>query len=242
MTKETKLYKMSDLVRLSGVSKQTIHFYIREGLLLPPIRTSKNMAYYDESTVEDIRFIKELQEKRYLPLAVIKKILEAKREGHDLLEEDHLILFDHLFNQTQVDGPNQQFDKSSFLAETGLSDRDLNQLIDMGLFSPSFEENGFQFNRFDLMVARALKELISMGMKLQDLEIYSIFLQCARKEAELVHDRIIHQDKEEQHPPIKEIYSRLEKIKSLLTAKAYREYFITHDHAEKVKKGAYGND
>ena len=32
MTQEAKVCKMSDLVRLSGVSKQTIHFYLREGL------------------------------------------------------------------------------------------------------------------------------------------------------------------------------------------------------------------
>jgi len=237
MTQEAKLYKMSDLVRLSGVSKQTIHFYLREGLLLPPIRTSKNMAYYDESTVDDIRFIKELQEKRYLPLAVIKEVLKAKREGHDLREEDHLILFDHLFGQVQGDGADQQFDKVSFLAETGLTDGDLSQLIDMGIISPSPERGDCPFDRFDLAVARALRGLMAMGMKLQDLKLYSGFLQCARMEAGLVHDRIIHRDNEEQHPPLKEIYSRLEKVKSLLTVKAYREYFIIHDHEEQAKKG-----
>lgn len=237
MTQETKLCKMSDLVRLSGLSKQTIHFYLREGLLLPPIRTSKNMAYYDESTVDDIRFIKELQEKRYLPLAVIKEVLKAKREGHDLREEDHLILFDHLFGQVQGDGAAQQFDEVSFLAETGLNERDLSQLIDMGIISPSPEGGDCTFDRFDLAVVRAFEGLMAMGMRLQDLTLYGGFLQCARTEAELVHDRIIHRDNEEQHPPLKEIYFRLEKVKSLLTAKAYREYFIVHDHAEQAKKG-----
>lgn len=242
MTQEAKLCKMSDLVRLSGVSKQTIHFYLREGLLLPPIRTSKNMAYYDESTVDDIRFIKELQEKRYLPLAVIKEVLKAKREGLDLREEDHLMLFDRLFSQVQGDGADQQFDEVSFLAETGLTDRDLSQLIAMGIISPSPEGGDCRFDRFDLAVARALRGLMAMGMRLQDLKIYSGFLQCARTEARLVHDRIIHRDYGEQHPPLKEIYSGLEKVKGLLTSKAYREYFIIHDHAEQAKKGEGRND
>ena len=186
MTQEAKVCKMSDLVRLSGVSKQTIHFYLREGLLLPPIRTSKNMAYYDESTVDDIRFIKEMQEKRYLPLAVIKEILRAKREGQDLGEEDHLILFDHLFSQVLDNGADQQFDKASFLAQTGLTERDLNQLIRMGIISPSLEGGLCPFDGFDLAVAEALEGLMAIGMKLQDLKLYSRFLQCARMEAELV--------------------------------------------------------
>lgn len=237
MTQEAKLFKMSDLVSLSGVSKQTIHFYLREGLLLPPIRTSKNMAYYDESTVDDIRFIKELQEKNYLPLAVIKEVLKAKREGQDLGEEDHLMLFDHLFTQARESEPDQQFDEATFLVRTGLTNRDLSQLIDFGFISPFSEGEGSPFNGFDLAVAGALKELMAMGMRAQDLEIYSSFLQCARTEAELVHDRIIHRDTEEQHPPLKEIQNELEKVKNLLTAKAYREFFVNRDHHDENEEG-----
>ncbi|NLV21215.1 MAG: MerR family transcriptional regulator [Syntrophomonadaceae bacterium] len=237
MTQEAKVCKMSDLVRLTGVSKQTIHYYLREGLLLPPVRTSKNMAYYDESTVDDIRFIKELQEKRYLPLAVVKKVLKAKREGQDLGEEDHLILFDHLFSQVRDNGADQQFDKASFLARTGLTERDLNQLINMGIISPSPEGGDCPFDGFDLAVAGALKKLMAMGMKLQDLKLYGRFLQCARTEAELVHDRIIHRDTEEQHPPLKEIQIELEKVKNLLTVKAYREFFVSRGHYDETEEG-----
>lgn len=232
MKQVSNVYKMSDLVRLSGVSKQTIHFYLREGLLLPPIRTSKNMAYYDESTVNDIHFIKELQEKRYLPLGVIKEVLKAKREGHDLMEEDHLILFDHLFGQVRNNGAGQQFDEVSFLAETGLTEQELSQLIHMGMVSPSPETENRLFDEFDLAVAEALKKLMAMGMRLQDLKLYSNFLKFTRMEAGLVHDRIIHLDTGEQHRPLREIYSGLDRVKSLLTAKAYREYFINHSHAD----------
>lgn len=237
MVQKVKECKMSDLVRLSGVSKQTIHFYLREGLLPPPVRSSKNMAYYDESTVNDIRFIKELQEKQYLPLAVIKEVLKAKREGQGASKEEHLILFDHLFGQVQDGEADQQFDEASFLAATGLNKRDLSRLIRMGLFSPSSVGEDYPFDGFDLAVARALKELMALGMKLQDLKVYGRFLQCARTEAELVHDRIIHRDTEEQHQSLQEIQSGLEKVKSLLTAKAYREFFKIHSHDGETEKG-----
>ena len=237
MTQETKLCKMSDLVRLSGLSKQTIHFYLREGLLLPPIRTSKNMAYYDESTVDDIRFIKELQESRYLPLAVIKEILTAKREGQDLGEEDHLLMFNQLFLQARNGGSDEHFDEDSFLAKTGLTKKEVNQLGLIGMISQPTETGNRLFDGFDLAIARALKRLITMGIALEDLTLYGDFLRLTRLEAELVHDRIFHQYAEEKHQPLKEIQMGLEKVKSLLTAKAYREFFINHRHHDETEKG-----
>lgn len=237
MIQKITSYKMKDLVNLSGVSKQTIHFYLREGLLLPPVHTSKNMSYYDESTIDDIRFIKELQGKRYLPLIRIKEILEAKRDGNNLIEEDHLALHEHLFNQASEGIASRQFDKISFLAETGLTEHELNQLIHMRIISPSLVIGDLQFNEFDIAITEALKGLMAMGIRMQDIKLYDNFLQFTRLEVELVHDRIIHQDYEEKHRPFRDIYSKLERVKSLLTAKSYREYFINHSHEKKAMQG-----
>ena len=242
MKQEDNVYKMSDLVRLSGVSKQTIHFYLREGLLLPPERTSKNMAYYNESTADDIRFIKELQEKRYLPLNIIKEILKAKREGYDLAEEDHLILYDQMFNLGQTDLASQQFDKISFLKRSGLTEQELSQLSTMGIVSASAEGGDGSFDGHDLAVVEALKGLMVMGMSLEDLRLYDSFLKFAYLEIEMVHDRVIQRNSEEKHYPIRRIYSELERVKNLLTSKAYREFFINHRHEESIKKGDMNND
>lgn len=75
-----------------------------------------------------------------------------------------------------------------------------------------------------------------MGLRLQDLSLYGSFLQFARTEVGLVHDRIIHLDAEEQHQPLKVIYSGLEKVRNILIAKAYREYLMHHTHAEHTEK------
>jgi len=66
---------MQDLERATGVGRETIRFYIREGLLPEPDRPSRNVAWYDESFVERIALIKELQQKRFLPLQIIKSIV-----------------------------------------------------------------------------------------------------------------------------------------------------------------------
>jgi DNA-binding transcriptional MerR regulator len=69
------LLKMSELAEASGVSAGTIKHYLREGLLPEPVRTSRNMAYYPPEFVERVRLIKQLQEQRFMPLKVIKRML-----------------------------------------------------------------------------------------------------------------------------------------------------------------------
>src|SRR3984893_15289652 len=70
------LLKMSELAEQSGVSAGTIKHYLREGLLPEPVRTSRNMAYYPPEFVERIRLIKRLQEDRFMPLRLIKGVID----------------------------------------------------------------------------------------------------------------------------------------------------------------------
>ncbi len=81
---ERDLVKVSVLAEMSGVPPATIKHYVREGLLPEPVRTSRNMAYYSPSLVGRIKQIKELQRTRFLPLKVIKQVLdESKLEPPD---------------------------------------------------------------------------------------------------------------------------------------------------------------
>src|SRR4029077_10479136 len=85
--------KMRDLERATGVGRETIRFYIREGLLPEPERAGRNVAWYDGSFVDRIALIKELQRKRYLPLNAIKALVEgesppSRAEGAALLASD----------------------------------------------------------------------------------------------------------------------------------------------------------
>ncbi|HEY2631559.1 MAG TPA: MerR family transcriptional regulator [Solirubrobacteraceae bacterium] len=90
------LLKMSELADRSGVSAPTIRHYIREGLLgggEEIMRTSRNMAYYPPELVDRIQLIKRLQEERFMPLRVIKEVLEDNPERvNALLEIEDSIL------------------------------------------------------------------------------------------------------------------------------------------------------
>src|SRR6266540_7503646 len=79
-TQNEEMLRMGELARASGVSAATIKHYLREGLLPDPVKTSRNMAYYPAEFVERIKMIKQLQEERYMPLRVIKDLLEEDPE------------------------------------------------------------------------------------------------------------------------------------------------------------------
>ena len=80
---EKQVMRISELARLSGTPRTTIHFYLRKGLLHPPIRTGRTMAYYDETHLERLRLIKQLKMNLRLPTAFIKRHLEnMKKPGH----------------------------------------------------------------------------------------------------------------------------------------------------------------
>jgi AcrR family transcriptional regulator/predicted DNA-binding transcriptional regulator AlpA len=72
------LLKVSQVSRATGVSTSAINYYVRIGLLPPPLKTHKNMAYYDPSYIQMINYIKRLQFQKHLPLERIKEIMAKK--------------------------------------------------------------------------------------------------------------------------------------------------------------------
>jgi DNA-binding transcriptional MerR regulator len=78
-------YRMRDLVRLTGVSAATIHFYQQQGLLPGSQKTAGNQAAYPESTVRRLLWIRAMQNELRLSLRGIGSILE--RWGELPIEE-----------------------------------------------------------------------------------------------------------------------------------------------------------
>jgi DNA-binding transcriptional MerR regulator len=66
---------MKDLVAHTGLSRDTIHYYLGQGLLPPPVAKSRNMAWYGPEHLDRLAAIKRLQEQRFLPLKAIRAIL-----------------------------------------------------------------------------------------------------------------------------------------------------------------------
>ncbi len=124
--------KMKDLERATGVGRETIRFYIHAGLLPEPHRLGRNVAWYDASFVERVRLIKELQQKRFLPLRVIRTIIEgdstlAPAEVQTLLDLDR-----HLFRAAGIDLHRTPVKLAEVARRTGVSAAAIRQLARLG--------------------------------------------------------------------------------------------------------------
>ena len=71
--------RMKDLCDATGLGRQAIHFYIREGLLSEGKKTGRNMAYYTEAHIERLRLIRRLQDEQFLgSLVAVRRVATAR--------------------------------------------------------------------------------------------------------------------------------------------------------------------
>ena len=69
--------KMNQLIKLSGVPKATILYYIKEGLLPQPEKPKPNLHLYSQDCVEILSFIKYLQKNFDCSILEIKEIITS---------------------------------------------------------------------------------------------------------------------------------------------------------------------
>ncbi|MHB8067809.1 MAG: MerR family transcriptional regulator [Desulfobaccales bacterium] len=156
--------KMQELVRATGVAKSTILHYLNEGLLPAPVKTSRNMAYYSPDCVERITFIKVLQGKYRLSLAMIKKFLEEGLSGPEL--EPILELRSFIFGEPQA---RELLDREAFCRATGLTVPELEEWQGAGLLLPLEPD---RFDAEDLAVGRILKGCRELGINPEEVSYY----------------------------------------------------------------------
>lgn len=87
--KKKHLLRIGELAQLTKVSTRTIRFYVEEGLLPEPVKTNRNMAYYDPECIPKIKSIKKAQTERFMPLVVIGQLLENSGQDFSVLEKGH---------------------------------------------------------------------------------------------------------------------------------------------------------
>ena len=74
------LMRIKDLEERSGVPRTTIHFYLRQGILHPPKKTGRTMAYYDESHLSRLQDIRNIKGDVRMPLPLLKERIAALDE------------------------------------------------------------------------------------------------------------------------------------------------------------------
>ena len=129
-TKNEEMLRMGELAEASGVSAATIKHYLREGLLPEPVKTSRNMAYYPAEFAERIRLIKQLQEERYMPLRVIKDLLEDPERAKALIE-----LGDKMLERV-LEGESERVSATEVRHRYGVPQDALDRLAELEVLTP----------------------------------------------------------------------------------------------------------
>ena len=75
-----KLYRIGEIMRYTGLSRQTVHNYTVIGLITEAERTDGHQRLYDEETFERLARIAALKEQGKT-LREIREILEAEHAG-----------------------------------------------------------------------------------------------------------------------------------------------------------------
>lgn len=156
--------KMQKLVKATGVPKSTILHYLHAGLLPRPVKTGRNMAYYDPVCVERIHFIKLMQRKHRLNLAAIKDLLAEAQNGREVtaLMELNAAIFGWLEDR-------EFLDEAAFCQVTGLSREQVHSLMATRLLLPLERD---RFDQEDVAVGRILKSGLDQGLAPADCGFY----------------------------------------------------------------------
>lgn len=156
--------RMKQLVAITGVSKAAILHYLSQNLIPEPIRTSPNMAYYHPECVDRIRFIRHMQQHHRLTLREIGEMLDRYGSNTDIAAR--VALNDAVFGwqSTRSVGGREQF-----LELTGLSEKELSDLLERRLLNPRLSE---EFDEEDLAMGRVYAQALSWGIRVEDLEFY----------------------------------------------------------------------
>ncbi|MCU0604509.1 MAG: MerR family transcriptional regulator [Desulfobacterales bacterium] len=155
---------MKDLAAATGVSKSTILYYLSQGLLPEPVRTGRNMAYYDPACVERLRLIQQMQAHHRLTISEIRQCLSADQRGAGL--EVYLELNEEVFGRGDA---RRRLDAKGFCRETGLSAGQLQELVQARLLLPL--EAG-RFDAQDVGMGRVYRSAFELGIRSPELSYY----------------------------------------------------------------------
>ena len=155
-TTNDELLKISELAERADVPVATVRHYLREGLLPEPVKTSRNMAYYPPEFVERIRLIKQLQEERFMPLRVIRELLEAANGDVDRLRA---IIDDGDALAAVALGKDERTTQEEVLRRFELPERALVRLAELGVLTP----NDAGYSPADVRILEAIARFRAAG-------------------------------------------------------------------------------
>lgn len=235
-------YRMRDLCAKSGLERQTIHFYIQEGLLPEGRKTGRNMAFYDEGHVERLLLIKSLQRERFLPLRAIRAVLGGSgggfsKEQRALLSEVKRRLAGGAKTRDLVTGPGGTVGTRELASSAGVEIRDVEELAKLGLVAASPEgevrqDDAWLVELWGGLVRSGLTRERGFGprdLALVDEAVSALF----EKERDLFLERLGHLSADELAGVLSRAIPLMGELVSRMHAQKARDTFALAEEAER---------
>jgi DNA-binding transcriptional MerR regulator len=158
--------KISELSRRTSVPKETIHYYVREGFIPRPRKKGKNVSDYDESFVERILLIKEIQDHFFLPLSLIKQIIKRQDKSSEL--KALLKLRMGYFNPLDQLLEKEVVGEEAFAKTTRMGKKWIANFEEWGVITPGTSSGKEIYSQDDVILGRLLVDLDRAGFGPKD--------------------------------------------------------------------------
>ena len=152
-----RFLKISELADRAEVPVATVRHYLREGLLPEPVKTSRNMAYYPPEFVDRIKLIKQLQEERFMPLRVIRDLLDTEEAEPERLRA-MIELEDRILERALVE-ERERVPADEVVERYGVPAEVLERMEELGVLTP---EAG-RYSASDVRIVEAISRFRAGG-------------------------------------------------------------------------------
>jgi DNA-binding transcriptional MerR regulator len=159
--------KIAELVKKTGVPKETIHYYIREGLVRKPRKSGSNTAEYTPAHVERILLVKELRDIFFLPIPEIKKILKQSRK-QSLPDQAASDFHNKYFRPLDRLLSTEIVGAEAFRTATGLGRKWLAIMEEWGVITHTLREGKPVYSRDDVTIGRLMVDMDTLGFGPKD--------------------------------------------------------------------------
>ena len=171
------MLKMKDLIELTGESKSTILFYLKENLLPQPKKPKPNVHLYSQDCVNIIKFIKYLQTLNYT-ISDIKELFKSV----PLNKDSSFLMMVKALEFATISKASSLLSKDEFLQKCNISKEELNNFVEKGYILE--HKGGFGVNEVDIVNIVKNAQNFGLDGKLIDKYVKSA-KKIAKKENEI---------------------------------------------------------
>jgi DNA-binding transcriptional MerR regulator len=193
--------KISELSSRTQVPKETIHFYVREGLIPKPKKRGRNVADYDQGFIERIHLIKEIQDHFFLPLSLIKEIIKRQNKSPELkallkLRMGYFSPLDQLLEKRVVG-------EEAFAKATGMGRKWIANFEEWGAITSETRDGVKSYSQDDVIIGRLLVDLDRAGFGPKDgvdPAVVKSYIRIYKQIVRMAHDSFLDTGPEKLTP------------------------------------------